>query len=138
MRHTLRLTGSLTAAVTAAALLAACGSSSSDKPAYCSDRSDLQQSVSELKDVDIASGGLGAIQSQLSKVNSSARALVASAKADFPDQTAAISSSVAALDASAKALGSGPTAQGVVTVGRNVASVVTAFQGFADATKDKC
>lgn len=135
MRTSTGLAGSLTIA---AALLAACGSSGSDKPGYCADRGNLQQSVSGLKDVDVASGGLGAIQSQLAKVDSDAKALVASAKEDFPDETSAISSSVGALDASAKALGSAPTAQGVVTVGRNVASVVTAFQSFSDATKDQC
>lgn len=137
MRSSLRRMGSLTVAATVAASLAACGSSSSsDKPAYCSDLSDLQQSVSDLKGVDVTSSG--AVQAQLSKVKDSARALVASAKADFPQQTSAISSSVSALDASAKSLAAAPSAKGAVTVGQDVGSVVTAAQAFADATTDKC
>jgi hypothetical protein len=138
MRSSLRLAGSLTIAAIAAAPLAACGSSSSDKPAYCADRSNLQQSVSDLKGVDVVSGGLGAVQSQLAKIDANTKALVASAKADFPQQTSAISSSVAALNASAKSLGSSPSATGAVSVAQDVSSVVTAFQSFSDATKDKC
>jgi hypothetical protein len=138
MRSSSRLAGSLALVATSAALLACGSSSSSGKSAYCNDRGNLQQSVSDLKGVDVASGGLDAVQSQLAKVDSNARALVASAKADFPQQTSAISSSVAALDSSAKSLGSAPSAKGVVNVGQDVSGVVTAFQGFSDATKDKC
>jgi hypothetical protein len=138
MRLSPRLLGSVAVAATSAALLPACGSSSSNKPAYCADRSNLQQSVSDLKGVDVASGGLAAIQSQLAKIDANTKALVASAKADFPQQTSAISSSVAALDASAKSLGSAPSATGAVSAAKDVSSVVTAFQGFSDATKDKC
>ncbi|WCB95207.1 hypothetical protein DSM104299_03950 [Baekduia alba] len=131
-----RLIGSATLAVAAAALLAACGNSSSDKPGYCGDRSDLQQSVSDLKSVNLTS--VSAIQTQLTKVNDSAKALVASAKDDFPQQTSALRTSVSALDTSVKTLASAPSAAGAVQVGQNVASVVTAAQGFQDATKDKC
>jgi flavin reductase (DIM6/NTAB) family NADH-FMN oxidoreductase RutF len=136
MRCSLRLAGPLAVAAVAAASLAACGSSSSSQPAYCSDRSDLQQSVSDLKDVNVTSSG--ALRAQVSKVDQSARALVASAKSDFPQQTSAISSSVAALNGSARSVAAAPSAKGVVSVGQDVAGVVSAAQAFSDATKDKC
>jgi hypothetical protein len=138
MRSSSRLAGALAPVTTAAALLAACGSSSSDTSAYCDDRGNLQQSVSDLKGVNVASGGVDAIQTQLATVDSNAQALVASAKSDFPQQTAAISASVDALDSSAKGLGAAPSAAGLVSVGQDVSGVVTAFQGFSDATEDKC
>jgi hypothetical protein len=136
MRSALRLAGPLVVAAIAAASVAGCGSSGGSKPAYCSDRSDLQQSVTGLKDVDITSSG--ALQAQVSRVDQSARALVASARSDFPQETSAISSSVKALDTSVRNVVAAPTAKGLVTAGQDVASVVSAAQAFADATKDKC
>jgi len=129
---------SLAAAATAAGLLAACGSSSSAKAGYCSDRSNLQQSVSDLKGVKLSSGVVGEIQTQLAKVNSDAQALVASAKSDFPQETAAISSSVSALDTSVKDLGSAASPQALLGVGSDVASAATAVKSFSDATASKC
>jgi hypothetical protein len=134
----LRLVSSLAVAATAAGLLAACGSSSSGKPAYCSDRSDLQQSVSDLKGVDLGTGAVSAIQTQLTKVDSDAKALVASAKSDFPQETAAISSSVSALDTSVTSLASAPSPQALLGVGSDVAGVATAVKSFSDATASKC
>jgi hypothetical protein len=134
----LRLVSSLAAAATAAGLLAACGSSSSDKPAYCSDRSNLQQSVSDLKGVNLGTGAVSALQTQLGKVDSDAKALVASAKSDFPQETAAISSSVSALDTSVTSLASAPSPQALLGVGSDVAGVATAVKSFSDATASKC
>jgi hypothetical protein len=133
-----QLVSSLAAAASAAGLLAACGSSSSAKPGYCSDRSNLQQSVSDLKGVPLGSGAVSAIQTQLGKVDSDAKALVASAKSEFPQQTGAISSSVSALDASVKDLRSAPSPQAVLSVGSDGAGVATAVKSFADATASKC
>jgi hypothetical protein len=58
----------------------ACGNS---KPAGCSDRTNLQTSIKGLTKLD-TSGGLSGLRTQLSKVQSDAKALVNSAKGDFP------------------------------------------------------
>src|SRR6478609_3687555 len=91
-------------AATAAGALAGCGSSS--KPGYCSDRSNLQDSVTSLKDVSLSVGAISSLQSKLQNVQSDAQALVSSAKSDFPDETDAITSSVSKLSSDLKALGS--------------------------------
>ena len=71
----------LAMAVAAAALVAAgCGGSS--KPDYCSKVSDLQQSVDELKSVQLQSGALSTLQTDVQKVQSDANAVVSSAKQD--------------------------------------------------------
>ena len=75
-------------ALVAAALVAA-GCGGSDKPAYCSDVSDLQQSVDDLKGVKLESGALSTLQTDVKNVQSSADAVVSSAKQDFPSQTSA-------------------------------------------------
>src|SRR3954451_24055064 len=115
--------------------LTACGSS---KPAYCSKRSTLEQSVKGLGDVDVKSGGLDALKSQLKKVESDATALVNSAKSDFPSETSAIDSSVNKLTTAAQQTPSSPSATQVATLVGDVADVATAVEGFTDASNSKC
>ena len=100
----------LAMAVAAASLVAAgCGGSS--KPDYCSKVSDLQQSVNDLKGVQLQSGALSTIQTDVQKVQSNATAVVSSAKQDFPTQTSALQSSVSTLSATINALPPSPTPQ---------------------------
>ena len=91
-----------------------CGSSS--KPDYCSDVSDLQSSVDDLKNVQLQSGALSTLQTDVQKVQSDANAVVSSAKQDFPTETSALQSSVSTLSASINALPAAPTAQQLVPI----------------------
>ncbi len=124
--------GVLLAAAAAIAVvgLAGCGSS---KPAYCTDRTNLENSVKGLTSV-----GISELKSQLTKIQSDATALVNSAKSDFPTQTQAISSSVSALKNSVAALPSSPSAVQIATVAKDSASVVSSVKSFTDATSSQC
>ena len=117
------------AAVTVVAL-AGCGSS---KPAYCTDRANLENSVKGL-----TSSGISGVKSQLTQIQSDATALVNSAKSDFPTQTSAITSSVNALKSSVTALPSNPSALQIATVTKDAASVVSSVKSFTDATSSQC
>ena len=119
----------LAAAATAVAL-AGCGSS---KPAYCTDRTDLQNSVKGL-----TSSGISGVKSQLKQIQSDATTLVNSAKSDFPSETGAITSSVNALKSSVAALPSSPSAAQIAIVTKDAASVVSSVKSFADASNSKC
>jgi len=118
------------AAAIAVVGLAGCSSS---KPAYCTDRANLENSVKGLTSV-----GISQLKSQLTQIESNATALVNSAKSDFPDQTSAISSSVTALKNSVSALPSSPTALQLATVTKDAASVVSSVKSFYDATSSQC
>jgi hypothetical protein len=121
----------------ALALLTGCGGS--DKPKYCSDRSNLEQSVKDLGNVQVTqSGGLQQLQTQLKKVETDATALASSAKSDFPSQSSAVQSSVSALKSAVAGLSASPTAQQLAPVGLDVKNVVTATQDFTNATSSKC
>ena len=122
---------------TAFAVAAGCGGSSS-KPSYCSDRSNLKDSVNGLTSVDLKSGGVGALQSQLQKVESDAQSLASSAKSDFPDETSAISSSVSTLSGTVKQLPSSPSAQQLAAVAVDLSGVASAFKNFSNATSSDC
>ena len=119
----------LAAAATAVGL-AGCGSS---KPAYCTDRTDLQNSVKGL-----TSAGISGIKTQLTQIQSDASTLVNSAKSDFPSETGAITSSVDTLKSSVTALPSSPSATQVATVTRDAASVVSSVKSFVNASNSKC
>jgi hypothetical protein len=125
------------AALAAAALVAAgCGSSS--KPAYCSNVSDLQNSVNSLKSVSLGSDTVSTLKTDLQKVRTNANAVVSSAKQDFPSQTSALQSSVSGLSTSVNALPAAPTPQQLFALTPQVASTVSAAQTLKSATSSAC
>ncbi len=124
-----------TAAAVTLITLAGCGSSS--KPAYCTARTTLENSVKGLSSVNVSSG-LSALKSQLTTIAGDANAVVSSAKSDFPSQTSAVKSSVAALKSAVKAVPSNPSAAQVGGIATDAASVVSSVKSFTDASKSKC
>lgn len=123
--------------VAATLVAAACGGD--DKPAYCSNVSDLQQSVDDLKSVHLSeSGALSTLQTDVQKVQSDADAVVSSAKQDFPDETSALKSSVSSLSTTIEELPSSPTAQQLAALAPEISSVVTAAKDLDSATSSAC
>ena len=120
-------------AFAAAAAVVALAGCSSSKPAYCTDRTTLQNSVKGL-----TSGGVSGLKSHIQQIQSDATTVVNSAKSDFPNETSAITSSVDTLKTSLSALPSSPSASQVATVVSNAASVVTSVKNFVDASNSKC
>lgn len=120
----------------AAALVAAAGCGSS-KPGYCSDRTRLETEIREVSKLDL-SAGLSGVEAQLKAIQSDANTLVASAKSDFPTETAAIRTSIETLAGAIRALPSNPSPQQVASLATDAASVVSAVNGFVDASKSKC
>lgn len=122
-----------TAAVSLVAL-AGCGSG---KPAYCTDRTNLENSVKGLTSLNPSSGVSG-LKSQVQKIQSNATALVNSAKGDFPSETNSIKSSVASLQSAVSGLSSSPSAKQIATVTSAASSVVTSVNSFISASNSKC
>jgi hypothetical protein len=121
-------------AVAALMLLAGCG-----KPQYCSDRNELQQSIRDLRDVEVLqSGGVSQLRSQLQEVEANAQKVVSSAKGDFPSESSALQSSVSRLKGTVQQLPESPSRQEVGQVAANVAGVATSFREFRSATESKC
>ena len=128
-----RVAGAMVAAVVLIAL-AGCGSS---KPAYCSDRTNLENSVKNLPS-SVSSGGISSLKSQVTTIKSQATTLVSSAKSDFPTQTSAVKTSVEALSSAVKALPSSPSATQIAAIGLDVSNVVSSVKSFTDNSKSKC
>ncbi len=90
----------LAAGLIAAALLAGCGSSS--KPAYCTQVTNFENSVTTLEQVDVSPSNLNTIATDVEKVGTSAKELESAVKTEFAPQISSVKSSVAALEASMK------------------------------------
>ena len=125
------------ATVAAGTLIALAGCGSSSKPAYCSDRTNLENSVKGLTNLS-ASSGVSGLKSQLTTIASDATSVVNAAKSDFPSQTSAVKTSVDALQSAVKALPSSPSATQVAGIATAAASVVNSVKSFTDASKSKC
>ena len=138
MNASFRMTLIVSVALAAGALMVA-GCGGDDKPDYCSDVSDLQSSVDELKSVDL--GGtdtLSTVQTDVEAIQSDANAVVSSAKADFPDETSAVESSFSTLSTSVKELPASPTAEQLLALAPQIASTVSAADNLSSATSSAC
>jgi outer membrane murein-binding lipoprotein Lpp len=125
-------------ALSAAAVIAAGCGSDDNKPAYCSDVSDLKQSVDDLKNVQLNSGALSTLQTDLQKIQSNANAVVTSAKQDFPSETSALESSVSSLSTAIKQLPSSPTPKQLASLVPEISGTVTAAKNLENATSSAC
>ncbi len=132
-RGVARVGGAMVVAVAMVAL-AGCGGS---KPAYCSARTSLENSVKGLTSLS-ASSGVSALESQLKTIESDAKSVVNSAKSDFPSETSAVKSSVDTLSSAVKALPSSPSVSQIAAVAVDASGVVTAVKSFTSATSSKC
>lgn len=119
-------------------VLAGCGSS---KPAFCSQVSELENSIKALGSLN-AQSGISGLETALAKIDTNAKTVVSSAKSEFPTQTAAIEKSVTALEATAKEVAGATSTQARTTaiskLPGQVSAVGTAFSEFSNATKSKC
>jgi hypothetical protein len=130
--HPISARAALALALLAGAVgLASCGSS---KPAYCDNRTKLENSVKNIS----VSGGLSSLKTQLQTIESQAKSLVSSAKGDFPDETSAITSSVNQLSTTIKSIPSSPSVSDLATAANDAKSVVTSVNAFVSSTKSKC
>lgn len=126
--------GTASIAVVGLVALAACGSS---KPAYCTARTNLENSIKGLTSFNPSSGVSG-LQSQVTKIQTDANMVVSQAKSDFPSQTSALKSSVNALANSVKALPANPSASQIATVAKDATNVSSSVSSFVNATSSKC
>jgi hypothetical protein len=119
--------------------LAGCGGSSgsSTKPAYCSSRTSLENSIKDVTSLS-PSSGITDLQTAFTNAKSAANTVVSQAKKDFPSETSAIKSSVDALTSAVNALSVNPSPSQIAGVVSAAGSVVNSFQSFVNASKSKC
>jgi len=115
-------------------LVAGCSS----PPAYCTDATNLKNSVQYLGSVDVAKNGLDSLQTALSSVQSDAKAFVTDAKSAFPSQAAALNAAVSGLRTAIASASGQPPLTAAATVASSVAQVTTAATDVQDAVSGNC
>ena len=123
--------------LTLVAVIALAGCGSSSKPAYCSARTNLSNSVKNLPS-SISSSGISGLTSQLATIESDATSLVSAAKTNFPTQTSAVKTSVDMLKTAVKALPSSPSTSQIAAIALDAGNVVSSVKSFVDTSKSKC
>jgi hypothetical protein len=116
--------------------IGACGGSAN--PAYCEDRAALEQSLTDLGNVDVRTQGVEALEARLKEVQSDANALARSAQDEFGPEASALKSAVATLEAAVQRAIAAPSAQSVSDVAAGVSSVTAAFGRLSDAVSSHC
>jgi hypothetical protein len=113
---------------------------SSSKPAYCADAANLKTSVSNLSNVNVATNGLGSLQTALSSVQTDASAFATDAKSAYPSQTTALQNSLSALGTAITSAKGQPPATAVTTVVPAVTQVKTSASALQSAVSSagKC
>ena len=119
-------------------VLGGAGCGGGGKPGYCSDLDQLEQSIKDIGGIELTSDVREDVTNALMKIESNARATVASAKSDFPDETAAIDKSVSRLQTSARRLADSPSAETAAGAAVDLKALATSVNDFADASKSKC
>ncbi len=128
--------GTLVAMAVATAIgIAGCGGSD---PEYCTDRSALQASISDLRDVDVRADGVGALETQLRQIQSDANALVASAREEFEPEASSLRAALTRVETAGQAVVADPSAQAIPALAAAVSSMVSAFDQLSDAVRSRC
>ena len=128
----------LPAAVVVLALSGLAAGCSSSTPAYCTDASQLKTSVQDLGTVDVASNGLGSLQTALSKVQADAKSFAADAKSAFPSQTAALDSALSGLQGAITSAKGQPPATAATAVASSVVQVKNSASALQSAISGNC
>lgn len=125
----------IAAAVATAIGVAGCGGSD---PEYCTDRSALRESLSDLRDVDVRADGVGALETQLRQIQSDANALVASAREEFEPEASALRVALTRVEAAGRTAVADPSTQTLPALAAEVAGMVSAFDQLSDAVRSRC
>jgi hypothetical protein len=129
----------LAGAIAAGGLLGSVAGCGSSEPGYCSDVSDFETAVTDLTKVKPVQEGTSGVKAAVQKVADTGKAVVESAKSDFPDQTKALDQTLSTLGTTVKQLGDPATAkQAAVQVPGQASAVKSAADDFKSATDSKC
>jgi hypothetical protein len=111
---------------------------SSSKPAYCTDAANLKTSVSNLGNVNVATNGLGSLQTALNSVQTNASAFATDAKSAYPSQATALQNSVSSLGAAIESAKGQPPLTAATAVASSVAQVKTSASAVQSAVSGTC
>jgi outer membrane murein-binding lipoprotein Lpp len=132
-----RFSGLAVACVMAVAFLTACSSSTS-KPAVCTDVANLKTSVQDLKNVNVRENGVSAVSDQLSKIEQQFNTLKTDAKGQYSTQIDDLSKALSGLSSSVNAAKGNVNSATLSAVAAAAGSVVSAGNNLVTAVSNTC
>ncbi len=128
----LALALSVTALVGGAACSSDSTSTPSDAASFCDQLDATKQAFDGLKNVDIVTSGTSGLQSALTEVESSLKALGDAGTAEFSAQIAVIQTAASSLKTSIGSIDSSNLAGAAAEIGPELTALGTAVQGLVD------
>jgi archaellin len=113
-------------------------SSGTSKDAVCTARDNLQQSVTDLADPTVLTGGKSGIDSAVNKVQDNLDALESAAKSDYKPQVDAVNSSFDQLKTAVNNVGNGKLSDNLQQISDAISKIGTSTSSLYDALKTKC
>jgi uncharacterized protein YukE len=153
--HRAAITSSLAGFVLVAVLGAGCTSMANDTstpsgspsvlptmtgtaPAYCAAADKLKTSLTELRSVDVVSGGLPAIQAALTKVQNDLTELQKAAKSDFGPEVTQMRTALTTLQTALRNAASDLNTTTITTVAAAVGGVISAYTALEQSVTRSC
>ncbi len=113
-------------------------SSGTNKDAVCTARDKLQQSVTDLADPTLLTGGQSGIDSAVNKVQDNLDALESAAKSDYKPQVDAVNSSFDQLKTAVGNVGNGKLSDNLHQISDAISKFGTSTSSLYDALKARC
>ena len=124
-----------TAVFVSAAVVVGCGD---DKPQYCADVSTLEDSVTQLTEIELNAGAIDTFKTDLQTVEDNARTVQASAESDFPTESSDLENSLNKTVDAVQSLPSSPSASDLVALAADASALANSVTSFQDATSSAC
>ena len=113
-------------------------SSGASKEAVCTARDNLKQSMTDLADPSLLTGGKNGIESAVNKVQKNLDALESAAKTDYKPQVDKVKSSFEQVKTAVGDLGNGKLSDNLQQIGDAISELGTSISSLYDVLAAKC
>ena len=113
-------------------------SSGASKEAVCTARDNLKQSMTDLADPSLLTGGKNGIESAVNKVQKNLDALESAAKTDYKPQVDKVKSSFEQVKTAVGDLGNGKLSDNLQQIGDAISALGTSISSLYDVLAAKC
>jgi hypothetical protein len=119
-------------------MLAVSGCGGKDKPAVCTDVTNLESSVSAVTKIKIDQGALEELKTKLAQVQTDVNQLTTDAKAEFSTEVSAVDTAAATFKTALDAAIAAPSTTTITALVAAVPALTTALSNLESAVKSTC
>lgn len=110
----------------------------STKPAFCAASDQLQTSIKDLKSLNVITGGVSAVQTAITKIQTNLNAFQTAAKDQFGTEITALRESLATTQKAVSAAASNVNVSTLTAVATSIPGVLTSYSALQKAVTTKC